>query len=97
MSLQKLRTADVVVAAGKGRVNGNTFRLSVDLQLHSSSSVESAHGIDLRPGTQMDYSLQSPNVIQTLQRSNESSLTSQDDLLILAQDTLFGQGIQRQR
>lgn len=66
MSLQELGASDVVVATGKGRINCDPFRITIDFQLQTSYSIVPTHGIDLRPGTQMDNTLQSSNLIQTL-------------------------------
>lgn len=49
MSLKELEASNIVVATSEGGIDSNTFRFSVDLQLHSCNTIEPSNCIDLRP------------------------------------------------
>jgi hypothetical protein len=49
VGLEVLESSDVVVAAGKGGIDGNSLRFSIDFELYSSDTIKSTNSIDFRP------------------------------------------------
>lgn len=93
VSLKELRASNIVVTTSESRINSNALRFRVDLQLHSSNTIEPSNSIDLGPWSKMDDALQSWNIIESWQWSDESALSGNYDLWALTQHTFLDESV----
>ena len=49
MSLQKFARSDVVVTCGKGRVNSDSFTITIKMEIQTTNAVVTSNSIQLRP------------------------------------------------
>ena len=93
MRFQEFRTSNVVIATSPSGINSDSLRFSINLEFHSCNAVESADCVYLRPNGKVDHSLQSVNIVKTRERTNESALSSNNQLRTLPEDTLLNEGV----
>lgn len=93
MSFKIFSASNIVIAAGEGRINSDSWGFGIELKFNSGNTVESSDSVDLWPNWEMNQAFQSGYITQTWKWSNKSALSSNYDLGALSQNAFLGEGI----